>query len=231
MQFRIRIATIAFPGICSLCLASAVPAFSQSEIECMQSFAVNPDKTVTYIASDPSGSRKPSVTITSCVNAELFREKLYISIDKNTYDSEATLRAKLSSARNSIQQIQLQVNAATDAAKVGALIKGAGVIVATPLAITTTATCASGFVTGVGLAACGGVATASLAAVVAWYEFTSAAGDLAATKQKANAEIDKIQAMIVSTEQQLNAAIAGDMKNNYSQLFVGICRAVKAQCL
>jgi hypothetical protein len=227
MRASLRVAAIS-AGL--IWLGSVAPVFSQTEDECLQTFNVQPGKSVTYIASDATGMRKAPVT-TSCGSAELFREKLYIAIDKNTYDSITVLRSRLSTAKQQVQQIKVQVNAATDAARVGAIIKGAVVVVTTPLAVTTTAACASGLINGAGLAACGVAAGASVEAVSAWYDFKAVANDLAATKQKANGQIQKIQDLITSTETQLNATLAGDMKNNYSQLFIGICRAVKQQCL
>jgi hypothetical protein len=50
-------------------------------------------------------------------------------------------------------------------------------------------------------------------------------------KTRARIEIGKAQAAIASLNQQLDATRAKIIKNNYSQLFLGISRAVQQQCL
>jgi hypothetical protein len=231
MQVNAKITTLFIMIISVAWFAFCSPAISQTEAECMQTFAVKPEKNVTYIATDANGSFKPSVTSMSCTDAELFREKLFVSMDRNIYDSEASLVAKLASSQQAIQQIQQQVNGAADASAVKARVAGATAIITTPWAIATTVTCASAVVDGAGLAACGAAARAAISATAAWVAFSSASGDVASVKQKANAEIAKVQQTINSTQQQLDASRAANAKNNYSQLFVGICRAVKQQCL
>jgi hypothetical protein len=167
----------------------------------------------------------------SCSDAELFRVKLYVSMDRRMYNSEESLRSRLASAKQAIQHLQQQVNAATDAAALKTLVASATAIVTTPWAIATTVTCASAVVDGAGLAACGPAARAATAAIAAWVASSSAAGDVASVKQKANAEITKVQGTIDSTQQQLDAVRAASARDHYSQLFLGICRAVKQQCL
>jgi hypothetical protein len=101
----------------------------------------------------------------------------------------------------------------------------------TVTAIATTVACASAPVTGAGLAACGVAAGSAVAAVQAWDDFRIHTGTVLELKTKALVEMQKLDTEITILEQQLSAASAQNIKNNYSHLFLAICRAVREQCL
>lgn len=206
-------------------------ASGQTEQDCLRSFNVNNQRNVTYIASDPTDRFKVSTNTLSCVDAEKFRERLFISMDKNLYASEQSLRTKLQEATAVLVKLRNDLNSNVDAAKTKAEILGAATTIATLYAITTTAACATAVVDGAGIAACGPAARASMAAVVAWHQLSSHAGTTAAFRIAALAEIQKQEAAVSTILQQINATKAKNMRDNYSALFVGICRAVRQQCL
>lgn len=205
-------------------------SLAQTEAQCLQSFAVKPDKSVSYIAVNAGGQFKAPVTMT-CVQAENFRERLYISMDKNIYDSETILRAKLAASATALDKLEQELNSAVDSAAIKAKVATATVIVYTPAAIASTVACISAVIDGVGVVACGPAVKNSLSATAGWIALTTFAGDVATLKANAKAEIQKNKAAIAALTQQLDVTKAKNIKDNYSNLFVAICRAVKDQCL
>jgi hypothetical protein len=212
-------------------VANITPALSQTESQCLQSFNVKTDKNVTYIATDQAGQHKVSVNTMSCVDAERFRTTLYVAMDKQIYDSEQVLKNQLAAAQSALDKLTNDLNSTNNQANMKAILLGAGTTFATLKAISTTAACASTVVDGVGIAACGPAAASAIAAIAAWEGFKSHTGTAASLKSAALAEIQKRQSEITALSPQLNAAKAKNMKDNYSQLFVAICRAVHDQCL
>lgn len=208
----------------------ATDAFGQTEAECLQSFNVKAERDVTYIGVDAIGNFKIPVT-TSCLNAELFREKLFVSMNKNQYLSEIAIRSKLADAKLSLSKLRADLQGAAESANMKALVLGSVVVVSTTYAISTTLACASAVVDGVGIVACGPAARASVGAVAAWAAFQYHAGSAMELKTKILEEIKKHEKIIEDASNLLTAAQAVKMKDNYSALFVGICRAVKQQCL
>jgi hypothetical protein len=219
-----------YPVAACLLFAPSI-AKAQTEAQCLSSFNVSTTKNVTYAFVGTGGQNKVNVTTMSCVKAENFRTQLYVSMDRNIYDSEVSLRSQLTAARTALSKLRTDLNSAASDASVRALMLGAAATVATVAAISTTTACASAPITGVGLAACGGAVGSGVGAVVAWDDFKTQAGTFAALKASAMTEIGKREAAIATLSQQLNAASAANMKNNYSQLFLAICRAVREQCL
>lgn len=218
-------------GALMIKLSIGMPAAAQTEAQCLQGFAVKPNKSVTYLVVDPSGQTKVSTNTMTCVDAERFRERLYISMDKGIYDSEQSLRGRLTAADSALTKLSADLAAANDEARTKALISGGSVTMATVSAIGMTAACASAVVNGAGVAACGGAVATSYAAMKEWSELVSSAQSWAATKTAAQAEITKQRARVTALSQQLDATRAKNIRDNYSALFVGICRAVKDQCL
>jgi ElaB/YqjD/DUF883 family membrane-anchored ribosome-binding protein len=206
-------------------------AFSQSEQDCLQSFDVKPDRIVTYIAINPTDTYKVDINPMSCVAAEMFREKLYVSMDKNLYDSESVLRVALSDSKAKLQKLRDDLEAVADKKKAAALMRGVGVTIATVTAIQTTAACASAVVNGVGVAACGAAVGTSYGAYEAWNSLIEFSGEQAELRANAQAEITKHLGQIGTLEKQLDATSAKNIHENYSSLFVAICRAVNEQCL
>lgn len=215
--------------IAALCCWTGA-SLAQTEAQCLQGFAVKSGKSVTYIAANANGQFKAPVTMT-CIEAETFRERLYITMDKGIYDSEVVLREKLAKSKASLDKLERELQTAVDAAAIKAKIAAATVIVYTPAAIASTAACASAVVDGVGIVACGPAVKSALAATSGWIALTSFAGDVAALKAKAQSEIQKNNTAIAAITQQMDATKAKNIKENYSTLFVAICRAVKEQCL
>lgn len=206
-------------------------ALAQTESQCLQSFNVDTKKNVSYIAVDPNAKYKVTINTASCVDAERFRERLYVSMDKGLYASEETLKNRLATAQKAVDKLKSDLDNLNDTAAVKAKILGTVTTVATVYAISTTAACASAVVDGLGIAACGPAARASVAAVAAWSAFGSHTGTIAALKSAAQTEIEKQQSALTTVSNELTAAQAKNMKENYSNLFVGICRAVQEQCL
>jgi len=212
-------------------LGSASHAFSLSESDCLRSFDVKPDRFVTYIAADPTDTYKVEINSMSCVAAEMFREKLYVSMDKDLYDSESALRTALSDSKTKLENLRGELANANDKNIAAAKMRGVGVTIASVAAIQTTAACASAVVNGVGIVMCGPAVGASYGAYVAWNDLIEFSGTLAALKTKADAEITRHLGTIGALEQQLDATSAKNMRENYSALFVAICHAVEKQCL
>lgn len=205
-------------------------SFAQTEAQCLQGFAVKPANSVTYIAANAAGNLKAPVTMT-CIQAETFRERLYISMDKNIYDSEIVLKAKLTASATALNKLEQELNTAVDAVAIKTKIAAATAIVYTPAAIVSTAACISAVIDGVGIVACGPAVKNSLSATAAWTALTSFTGDVATLKANAQAEIQKNKAAIAAVTQQLDATKAKNIRDHYSNLFVAICRAVREQCL
>jgi hypothetical protein len=212
-------------------LFAASPGLSQTESQCLQSIDVKANKAVTYIAIDASKKNKIAINNMSCVDAERFRERLYVSMGKRLYESEQVINSKLNEAKSELNKLSNDVSALNDDSALKAKILGATVTVATVYAISTTAACASAVVDGVGIAACGPAARAAIAAVAAWTALQSHVGTAASLRSTTQVEIQKQQSVIAALSQQLDAAKAENMKDKYSLLFVGICRAVREQCL
>jgi hypothetical protein len=205
-------------------------AHSQTEAECLQSFVVKQGNNVSYITSNMNGTIKAPVTM-SCVDAETFRERLYVGMDKGLYDSESVLRSRLTASKSAMERLEGDLKDAVDAVAIKAKLAAAGAIVYTPAAIASTAACISAVIDGVGVVACGPVVKNSLSATTAWVTLTSFTGDIAKLKAIAQGEIQKAKTTISTVSQQLDATKAKNIRDNYSNLFVAICRAVKEQCL
>jgi hypothetical protein len=205
-------------------------SFAQTEAQCQQGFAVKSGKSVTYIAVNANGQFKAPATMT-CNEAEAFRERLYISMDKGIYDSEVILKGKLATSKAALDKLEQELQTAVDAVTIKAKIAAATVIVYTPAAIASTAACVSAVIDGFGIVACGPAVKNSLAATSGWIALTSFAGDVATLKAKAQAEIQKNKTALAAITQQLDATKAKNIKEYYSNLFVAICRAVREQCL
>jgi hypothetical protein len=216
-------------GLISICFHAA-PAIAQTEAECLRNFAVK-DRSVTYIAVDPANRYRVSVNSMSCASAEAFRARLYVSMDKSLYDSEQILRSKLTAAESALSALSSDLESMNDQAAIKARLLAVNVTIQTLAAITTTAACASAVINGAGLGACGAAAATSISTVLAWEDFKAHAGSTAALKSAAQTEIRKQRSSITALSQQLDATKAKNMKENYSQLFVAICRAVQQQCL
>lgn len=219
--------TSIFSATAILCFCTGA-SLAQTEAECLQSFAVKP-QAVTYIAVNSSGQIKAPVTMT-CNEAEAFRERLYVSMDKGIYDSEIVLRSKLATSTAALDKLEKELQTAVDAVAIKAKISAATAIVYTPAAIASTVACISSVVNGVGIVACGPAVRNSLAATSGWIALTTFVGDAATLKANAQSEIQKNRVAITLVTQQLDAATARNIKDNYSNLFVAICRAVKEQC-
>ena len=220
-----RIDAIAVVMILALCCWTK-PSIAQTEAQCLKGFAVKPGKSVTYIAANASGQFKAPVTMT-CDEAETFRERLYISMDKGIYEFEIVLRSKLAASKTALDKLEQELKTAVDAVAIKAKIAAATVIVYTPAAIASTAACISAVIDGVGIVACGPAVKNSLAATSGWTALTLFAGDVATLKANAQAEIQKNRTAIGAITQQLDATKAKNIRENYSNLFVAICRAVK----
>ncbi|MUZ55962.1 hypothetical protein [Agrobacterium vitis] len=192
---------------------------------------MDPAKFVTYIAADSAHKNLVFVNSMSCVDAERFRERLFVSMDRGIYESEDMIRSSLVDASASLQQLETSLAAEIDATQVKALVLGSATVVSTVYAISTTAACASAVINGGGIAACGPAARGSVAAVAAWAAFSSTMESAGNLKALAIKEIDKQRGIVTGLEQQLNAAMADSMRVNYSNLFVAICTAVREQCL
>jgi hypothetical protein len=205
-------------------------AHSQTEAECLQSFAVKQGNSVSYIASSMNGQIKAPATM-SCLEAETFRERLYVGMDKGLYDSETVLRSRLTASKSALEKLEIDLKDAVDAAAVKAKLAAAGAIVYTPAAVASTVACISAVIDGAGVVACGPAAKNSLAATTAWVTLSSFTGDIAKLKANAQGEIQKIKSTINTVSQQLDATKTKNITENYSNLFVAICRAVKQQCL
>ena len=89
-------------------------SFAQTEAQCLQGFAVKPGKSVTYIVANASGQSKAPVTMT-CNEAETFRERLYISMDKGIYDSEVILKGKLATSKAALEKLEQELQTSVDA--------------------------------------------------------------------------------------------------------------------
>ena len=206
-------------------------AWAQTEAQCLQGFDVDPAKFVTYFAVDENHQFEVPINSMSCVDAELFRERLFVQMDKNIYQSEAQIISALDMAESKLTDLQGALNNSVDKAQVKAAVLGAVTVVATVYAVSTTAACASAVVDGVGIAACGPAVRGSVAAVGAWAALQSHANSVAELKAAALKEITKQRGLIGALRQETDAASADMIKRNYSTLFNSICRAVQEQCL
>lgn len=202
---------------------------SQSMGECLQSFNVSTSKSVLYIFAGP---QNVSINSMSCIDAELFREQLFINMNNDVYDSEVNLRSKIAELQQSLAVLRGDVLNAGNKAAVDSLLTVYDVAFSTAGAVGLTATCATVVIGDApAVAACGVAAGAIINAGRAWKNAHEGLGTLIQVKADATKAIDAKLSALTALEQQLNATMAQNIKDNHSDLFVSICRAVKEQCL
>jgi hypothetical protein len=210
-------------------LGTSSASHSQSMGECLQSFNVSASKSVLYIFAGP---KNVSINSMSCVDAELFREQLFISMNKDVYDSEVNLRSKIAELRQSLAVLKADILNAANKAAVDSLLTVYDVAFSTAGAVGLTATCATVVIGDApAVVACGAAAGAIVNAGRAWKNAHEGLGTLVEVKANATKAIDAKLSALTTLEQQLDATMAQNIKDNYADLFVSICRAVKEQCL
>ena len=213
--------------LCVFQLVTVVRA--QTMNECLQSFNVDASKSVVYIFS---GSRQFDINAMSCVNAELFREEIFVNMDRGLYDSEANLRAQISDGQAKLTQMSIDLAATSNKAGIKALLDNSKVVSSTTGATVLSVTCATAVVGDApALAACGSAFVAVAKAVNDWNDAVDAATPLIKAKAAGQWAIAEEQSLLTALEQQLDATTAQNAKDNYSDLFLSICSAVKAQCM
>jgi hypothetical protein len=219
--------TLAFVFIASLSTTS----LAQTTAECLQTFNVDQNKQVSYIATDQTDTNQVTVNSMSCVDAELLREELFVNMDQSLYDSEDTIRGSLTDADTNLAKLVSDLNKATSDEEIDAALSGGTATLATLVAASSITTCASGLIDGAGLVACGKALTASFGTVVAWRALIKNAQDIATKRKAALQTIAAQQKVSQRLQQDLDATDAANIRKNRADLFIGICRAVQKQCL
>jgi hypothetical protein len=212
------------------CAVGTPSAFAQTDQECLQSFAVRADRGMAYIAVDTAGTYKVAEAMT-CPDAELFRGRLFLSMNQKLFDSEQALRAGLADAERTLKDTETLLQESTDKAKMKSTILGAAATVNSTWAIVTVASCGSGLLNGAGLAACGPAIRASAASVAAWYMLSEYAGSVSDMKKTAVKLVAEQRRTMDQAKTALSGVQVASMKENRRSLFLAVCRAVKQQCM
>ena len=221
---RTTLAFVFVVGLSTTCMA-------QTEAECLQTFNVDQDKQVSYIATDQTDTNQVTVDSMSCVDAELLREELFVNMDQSLYDSEDSIRGSLTDADANLTKLVSDLNNATTDQDVTAALSGGAATLATLAAASSITTCASGLIDGAGLVVCGKALRDSFGTVVAWRVLIKGAQDIAAKRKAALQTITAQQKVSKKLQQDLDATEAANIHRNRADLFIGICRAVQKQCL
>jgi hypothetical protein len=211
-----------------LTLACHVPWVALAQAECLASFNVRPDRSVTYLSLGPTAGDRVTQTM-RCVDAERLRGEMFLSgqaLDPAILSDVMRFRAQLARLDTELAARLAALEAAqTDAAISAALSALEVTATGWVLAATAVACPVSGGT------ACPGAFAAAVRLVVLGRNIGQDASERARNAVTARSEINALRTAIATARSAWDDARAQQSRLRYNATFSAICNAIRQQCL